>query len=53
MIAPFYSAARRGWNAAISARSAVRMGFGHQRSSQPACRSFSFGMTFSANSLVL
>ena len=37
-----YSAAIFGWKAAISARSASRIGLGHQRSSQPAWMSRSF-----------
>ena len=37
----------------LDARSDACIGFGHQRSSQPAWRSFNFGITCSANSRVL
>ena len=48
-----YSAARPGTNAGTSARCAASIGCGHQRSSHSSNSGFSFGITASANSLVL
>src|ERR1700692_846191 len=49
----YYSAARPGTNAGTSARSAVSIGVGHQRSSHSLNNGCNRGMTFSANSFVL